>query len=76
MTGKKKKSSKATKVFGREFRTASGDGLHDVFIRGALRDDAIDAKSNKEILTTLSTRAPPVLKAWRFASYRRRIRVD
>jgi len=61
MTGKKEKSSKATKVFGREFRTASGNGLGDVFIRGALKDDAIGAKSNKDKMLKNSIRKIPTV---------------
>jgi len=42
------KSGKARKVFGKEFPKTSGEGLGGIFIRGALNDDAIVAKSPKE----------------------------
>jgi len=57
----KEKSGKARKVFGREFPETSGEGLGGVFIRGALNDDAIVAKSPKEKKLNKSIREIPTV---------------
>ena len=61
MTKEKEKSDKARKVFGRESPKTSGEGLVGVFIRGALNDDAIVAKSPKEKKLNKSIREIPTV---------------
>lgn len=61
MTKEKEKSGKARKVFGRESPKTSGEGLGGVFIRGALNDDAIAAKSSKERKLNKSIREIPTV---------------
>lgn len=61
MAKRKGKSDKAGKVFGGEFPRISGEGLNDVFIRGALEDDAIGATFPREQKLNKSIREIPTV---------------